>query len=150
MPLTITAESPLTKDAHDLIAGSERALRAVYSAEECFTFTAKELDAPNITFLVARSGAVPLGCVALVDCGTYGEVKRLFVTPNARGTGAAHALMSALETHATALGLPSVKLETGDKLVAAVRLYHKLGYRECGPFGAYDLHPASLFMAKTL
>ena len=150
MPLTVNPESPLTDDAQGLIEGSELALRAVYSPDECFTFTAKELDAPNISFLVARDEQTPLGCVALVDCGTYGEVKRLFVTPDARGTGTGRQLMAELETHAAALGLPVVMLETGDKLVAAVALYRKLGYAECGPFGAYDAHPASLFMTKTL
>lgn len=150
MSLTITAESPLTPDAHRLIEGSEQALRAVYSEDECFTFTAQELDSPDITFLVARINGAAQGCVALVNCGQYGEVKRLFVLPVARGTGAARALMAALETRALAMGLSEVRLETGDKLAAAVALYQALGYAKRGPFGAYEAHPASLFMGKTL
>lgn len=150
MPLTIAIESPLSTDAHTLIDGSEAALRAVYSADECFTFTAAELDSPQISFFVARQDGAAIGCVALVVCGTYGEVKRLFVTPQARGTGAARALMDALERHAATLNLPEILLETGDKLAAAVRLYSNLGYREQGPFGAYETHPASLFMGKQL
>ncbi|SLN29867.1 putative N-acetyltransferase YsnE [Pseudoruegeria aquimaris] len=151
MALTIAAESPLTEEAAALIEGSEAALREVYSAEECFTFTAAELAAPGITFLVARTGdGTPAGCVALCDCGTYGEVKRLFVTPEGRGRGTARALMADLEARAAAAGLASVRLETGDKLAAAVALYTDLGYHVRGPFGAYEDHPASLFMEKPL
>lgn len=150
MPLTIAAESPLTPDGRMLIDGSEQALRSVYTADECFTFTAEELDSPEITFLVARQDGTPLGCVALVNCGDYGEVKRLFVTPQARGTGAARALMAALETHAADMHLPEVLLETGDKLKAAVGLYTSLGYAVRGRFGDYQDHPASLFMGKRL
>lgn len=150
MPLTIAIESPLSADANRLIDGSEAALRAVYSVDECFTFTAAELDSPQISFFVARQDGVAIGCVALVDCGSYGEVKRLFVTPHARGTGAARALMDTLEQHAAAHNLSHILLETGDKLAEAVRLYARLGYVERGPFGAYQLHPASLFMGKQL
>ncbi|MBA84833.1 GNAT family N-acetyltransferase [Thalassobius sp. S69A] len=150
MTLSISVESPLTPDGLALVDGSEQALRAVYSADECFTFSARELDRPEIIFLVARRNAAAVGCVALVDCGTYGEVKRLFVTPAARGTGAARALMAQLETTSRAQGHTRVMLETGDKLAAAVALYRDLGYAKRGPFGSYADHPASLFMSKPL
>jgi putative acetyltransferase len=150
MPLNIRTESPLTAHAHELIAGSEAALREVYSADECFTFTADQLDDPKITFLVAYADKDPVGCVALVDYGSYGEVKRLYVTPKARGSEAARALMSTLEDISRKMGHPSIMLETGEKLVAAVRLYQKIGYFERGPFGEYADHPASLFMEKPL
>jgi putative acetyltransferase len=150
MPLAIRPESPLTTEAHRLIEGSEAALRAVYTPDECFTFTAAELDDPKITFLVARTDGRAIGCVALVDYETYGEVKRLFVSPDARGTGAARHLMAHLETQSRAMGHSRIMLETGDKLAAAVGLYRDLGYEDCGPFGAYEDHPASLFMGKPL
>lgn len=148
--ITITQESPLSEDGRHLLAGSDAALRAVYSAEECFTLDPEELLDDSIRFLVARDAGAALGCVALVNCGDYGEVKRLFVTPEARGKNLSRKLMAALETQAAGLGLGVVKLETGDKLVAAVALYTKLGYQTCGPFGPYEDHPASLFMTKDL
>ncbi|MDF1803822.1 GNAT family N-acetyltransferase [Thalassovita sp.] len=150
MPLTITTESPLSVSSRALIDGSEQALRSVYSSDECFTFSADELDAPEITFLVANNGSDAVGCVALVNCGTYGEVKRLFVSPAARGTGTAKALMDALETCAARMGLPEILLETGDKLAAAVSLYSARGYVKREKFGPYEDHPASLFMAKRI
>ena len=150
MSLTIQIESPLTQDAHRLIDGSETALRAVYTVDECFTFTAQELDKPDVTFLVARANNAAIGCIALVDCDGYAEVKRLFVTPEARGTGAARALMSNIEDLAIQQGHNQIKLETGEKLAAAVALYRSLGFEICGPFGEYEDHPASLFMSKPL
>ena len=148
--ITLAVESPLTEDAARLIEGSETALRAVYTADECFTFTAAELDAPEIAFIVAREEGRAVGCVALVDYGDYGEIKRLYVPESERGKGLARILMAELEARAVAGGAQAVKLETGDKLEAAVALYKKLGYEVCGPFGDYEDHPASLFMTKDL
>lgn len=150
MSLTIAAESPLTDDADFLVQGSEAALRAVYTEDECFTFTAAQLDDPKVTFLVARAANRPVGCVALVDCGTYGEIKRLYTVPMGRGRGTATELMDALETHAKAMGHTSVRLETGDKLVEAVRLYTILGYSVRSAFGDYEDLDVSLFMEKEL
>ncbi|MEM9852170.1 MAG: GNAT family N-acetyltransferase, partial [Pseudomonadota bacterium] len=78
------------------------------------------------------------------------EIKRLFVDPMARGRGAARALMAALETHARAADLACVRLETGDRLEAAVALYKRLGYSIREAFGDYENIPASLFMEKHL
>ena len=151
MPLTIHAESPLTDDATNLINGSEAALREVYPPEDCFSFSAAELDKPEIQFLIARrKDGVAAGCVALCDYGTYGEIKRLYVPKEGRGMGTARALMSELEARAKAKGHRHVRLETGEKLQAACKLYSNLGYRVRGPFGDYPEHPASLFMEKSL
>lgn len=150
MTLTITQENPLSDEGRALINGSETALRAVYAADECFSFTADELAKPGVRFFVARTGGTPIGCVALCDCETYGEIKRLFVTPDARGTGAARKLMQHLEDQARTSGHNLIRLETGPKLAAGVALYKSLGYKTRDPFGDYPEHPASLFMEKTL
>jgi putative acetyltransferase len=59
-------------------------------------------------------------------------------------------LMDDLEERARLIGHEAIKLETGDKLAAAVSLYKSIGYSVCGPFGDYPEHPASLFMTKEL
>ena len=150
MSLNIAVESPLTEDAGILIEGSEAALREHYTADECFSFDAAELAGDDVRFYVARLEGTPMGCVALVDCGDYGEVKRLYVPNSARGLGVAKALMDHLEAEAAARGLFAVRLETGDKLEAAVGLYAARGYARRGPFGEYEDIPASTFMEKTL
>lgn len=148
----IAAESPLSPEGRALVAESQRALEEVYPPEEIFSLSAEELAGPETSFLVARAadGGAALGCVALVAMPGYAEVKRLYVRPAARGAGVARALMAALEARARAAGLTLVRLETGDRLAAAVGLYRALGYAPRGPFGAYAEHPASLFMEKRL
>jgi putative acetyltransferase len=156
MSLTIAAESPLSPEGRALVAESQAALEQVYPPEDIFSLDADGLARPGVTFLVARAAAGiggrgrALGCAALVDCGGYGEVKRLFVRPEARGRGVAKALMAAIEARAAAAGLRTVRLETGERLQPAVALYRALGYAPRGPFGAYAPHPASLFLEKRL
>jgi len=150
MTLVIRKESPLTSDARALIEGSESSLRAVYTADECFSFSPEELDTAETQFFIARKNDNPIGCVAICAQYDYAEIKRLFVTPAARGTGAAQRLMQHLEAQAKQSGYTVIRLETGSKLAAGVALYKKLGYRIRGPFGDYCDHPASLFMEKHL
>jgi putative acetyltransferase len=154
MAPTVAHADPLSPEGRALVAESQAALEAVYPPEDIFSFTAAELARPDTVFLVARTGTADggpaAGCVALVDCGGYGEVKRLYVRPAARGTGAGRALMGALEAAAMAAGLAAVRLETGGRLAAALALYRRSGYRPRGPFGTYRAHPASLFMEKNL
>jgi len=59
-------------------------------------------------------------------------------------------VMARLEADAVAANRHLVRLETGDRLTAAVGLYSALGYASRGPFGTYADHPASLFMEKRL
>jgi len=148
--ITVTQESPVSEDGLWLINGSEAALRAVYTADECFTFTADELLGDKVSFFVARKIGNAMGCVALVNEAAYGEVKRLYVPDHSRGLGIAKILIAHLEEQARIQGLQSVKLETGNKLAAAVTLYKSLGYSICGKFGSYEDDPVSLFMEKAL
>ena len=150
MPATVTTESPLTADARALIEGSQEFLLQIYPPEQIFSFSPQELATPDVAFFVAREAGCALGCVALVDCGDYAEVKRLFVTHEGRGKGLARAMMDRVETHARAGGKAAIRLETGKALVRAVGLYEALGFRRCGRFGDFPDHPASLFMEKIL
>lgn len=149
MTLTIALESPVSQDGRALIAGSQAAMEEIYPPDEIFSLRPEELDRPEVAFLVARrADGVAVGCVALVDCGGYCEVKRLYTRPEARGSGAAKALMAALEAEAKARGITEILLETGPRLAAAMQLYRRLGYQSRGPFGDYPPHPASAFMEK--
>jgi putative acetyltransferase len=103
-----------------------------------------------VFFIVARLDGVAVGCVAMVKCGDYVEVKRLFVSPDGRGHGIGRGLMENFHLRAEAIDIPRVRLETGDKLAEAVKLYRSLGYVEIGPFGEYEDLAVSLFMEKIL
>lgn len=150
MTITINIESSLSDNAKALIQGSEESLREVYTEEECFTFTADELNISKIDFFVARKDNHAIGCVALLNEKNYGEIKRLFILKQFQGNGYAKVLIHALEEHAYKQSHRMIYLETGVKLKAAVALYQKLGYHVCSKFGEYNDHPASLFMKKEL
>lgn len=150
MAVTITTESPLSADSRAMIEASERALRDVYPPEECFSFSPEQLADKSTQFLLAREGRRPVGCVALVDQGLYGEVKRLYVSDTVRGNGVGRALMEELERAARDIGLGCLLLETGAALEAAMRLYRTLGFEERGPFGDYPDIPSNMFMEKKI
>lgn len=150
MSIEIRTENPLTPENRHLIEASQAAMLEVLPPEEIFSFSAEELATPNTQFLVARVDGQAQGCVALVDQGRYGEVKRLFVPPEARGLGLGRALMAALEQAAKDIGLCRLRLETGHTLTAAVELYRALGFDDCPAFGGYPDIASNLFMEKTV
>src|SRR5689334_21535629 len=82
-------------------------------------------------FVVARTAeGIAAGCGGLrrLDDAT-GEVKRMYVSPEHRGTGVADAVLRALEDHARDLGWTRLRLETGDAQPEATRFYTRHGYR---------------------
>lgn len=103
--------------------------------------------------MARQGGDRVLGTAALADKGGYGEVKSMFVSPEARGLGVGGAqLLEALETLArTKGGFAAMKLETGSLLAEAHRLYARGGgFTQCRPFGDYAANASSLFMEKAL
>ena len=74
----------------------------------------------------------------------------MYVQPAARGLGAAHKLLSLLESTALVRGCRQLYLETGPYQPEALAFYAKQGYQRCAAFGDYRDHPLSVFMAKTL
>lgn len=102
-----------------------------------------DLVAPHGAFLIARREGAVVGCggVRLLANG-IGEVKRLFVTPGARGQGLGRRLMLELETVARAEGVQTLRLDTRSDLVEARALYAALGYVEVPAFndGRYAEH----------
>jgi GNAT superfamily N-acetyltransferase len=61
------------------------------------------------------------------DCG---EIKRMYVTPEARSRGYARRLLGALEDAARELGYRRVRLDTGPRQPHAQALYGSAGYAE--------------------
>ena len=88
----------------------------------------------GIVFLAERDGEV-LGCGmshALSD--TESEIKRLYVTDAARGSGAGRAICQALIDQARADGFEKVFLDTSVAFAPARALYRSLGFVERGPY----------------
>jgi putative acetyltransferase len=153
----ITVERALTAsdDVRQLVAELEEVLSAEYPPEQRHGLQLDAIFRPHIRFFVARADGVALGCggVALFD--GFGEVKRMYVRTSARGRGVAEALLARLESEARQAGLDLLRLETGDRQLAALRFYQKQGFGRCDAFGDYAaMTPASLaasvFMEKRL
>ena len=80
----------------------------------------------------------------------FGELKRMYVSPRARGQGVAKKLLARLESEAIGAGCQWLNLETGPYQPEALALYASTGYARRGPFGDYKSDPLSVFMQKHL
>jgi DNA-binding MarR family transcriptional regulator/GNAT superfamily N-acetyltransferase len=94
---------------------------------------AREFTPPGGAFVVARlDGAV--GCGGVRFHGGYGEIKRMWVAPQARGMGIARRILRRLEDLFSDRGLRIVRLDTNRVLAEAQALYRSSGYREIPRF----------------
>jgi aminoglycoside phosphotransferase (APT) family kinase protein/ribosomal protein S18 acetylase RimI-like enzyme len=95
-----------------------------------------ELTLPAGLLLVATVGGEPVGCGALKfhpDDG-IAEVKRMWVSPAARGLGLGRRLLAELEAQAARQGVRLLRLETNHNLTEAIAMYRTAGYREVAAF----------------
>jgi GNAT superfamily N-acetyltransferase len=142
-PVEVLREPPDSELAAALLASyfDELAKRfpGGFKASSGHTTSDHELVPPKGAFLVARLAGKPVGCGALrlLDMAT-GEVKHMWVDPEARGHGVGRALLSSLEEVARSLGCSVVRLDTSSHLPEAVALYRSAGYSE---IGAYNDNP---------
>lgn len=147
--MLIAFETPDQPDVHALIGELDAYLYSLYPPENVYALDIASLLAPGVLFAVARDEArAPLGCAAILLTPAYGEIKRMYVRPAARGRGLARRLIEALEGEAAQRGCRRFMLETGPTMQEALALYERLGYRRCGPFGDYPDDPLSVFMRK--
>ncbi len=90
---------------------------------------------PAGRLLAARLGDETLGCVALRSLGEGAcEMKRLFVRPGHRGSGAGRALAEAVIAAAREQGYTSMRLDTLPQMRAAQAMYETLGFGEIEPY----------------
>lgn len=84
---------------------------------------------PNGAMLIARENDVPVGCIMYYQISpTVAEIKRLFVSTEARGNGVASQLLTALIDNAKSDGYKELQLDTTTFLSAAEHLYRKHGF----------------------
>lgn len=90
---------------------------------------------PRGRMRLLRLDGTPVGCGTIQTIAPGdAEIKRVFVTPEARGTGAGRALMEQLIADCRDLGFRRILMDTGRKLTAAQRLYDDLGFHRRGPY----------------
>ncbi|MER6116041.1 GNAT family N-acetyltransferase [Streptomyces sp. NPDC001743] len=95
----------------------------------------EQLAPPAGEFVVGRFEGRAAACAGLIllDAGVA-ELTRVYVRPEARGTGGGGLLLTAVESLASALGVRQIRLDTRHDLVEARGLYAKHGYREVPAF----------------
>ena len=149
--VVVQAEHLVQSEVVGLLRQADERSAALYPAESRHGLTLDELLAAEVSFFMARQGVRAVGCggFVLLSDGAA-EIKRLFVEPGARGRGVGALLIQAIESAAAKEGVTTLLLETGIKSAEALRLYKRLGYRECGPFAAYQPDPLSVFLRKDL
>lgn len=150
MTLTVQTGDPRDPAVVKLLDQSHALMNELFPTDGCHYLEVDALCVPEITMLTIKDGDEIIGCGALSNKTTYGELKSMFVDPAARGKGAADRLISELTTLAKSQNLPLLRLETGEKLAAAIKLYEKHGFIRRGPFGDYLEHPDSTFMERPL
>jgi putative acetyltransferase len=148
--IVIERSDPKEPQATALLQASHALMQSLFPPEDNSFLSIEELCAEEIFFFTARRGTQVLATGALVVKTGYGEIKSMFVDPSARGQGVGDAIVRALHDLAREKGLGSLKLETGNSLHAALRLYARHGFTPCGPFGDYIANDSSIFMTKTL
>ena len=105
--------------------------------------TPREFAPPTGRFVVAYDEARPVGCGGIKSLDERAaEVKRLYVAPEARGQGVAQAILARLEKAAREGGHSVVRLDTGDRMPAALKLFRSAGYRDIDD---YNGNPVAAF-----
>ena len=142
---------PVDSRARRLVDALDRLQLSLYPAESNHLDPIETLERDNVTFLAAFVAGEVVGCGAVKRMpGRYGEIKRMYVDPNARGRGVGRALIEALESSLLADGIDVARLETGVRQPEALSLYERCGYVRIPPFGEYREDPLSVFLEKRL
>ena len=153
-PLVFEATTPEDPDTDELIGRLNHELAAVatHHGENHFTGHTDEVSGDRGRMIRARFGEQLVGCGAVRDIGDgAGEIKRMFVDPEIRGSKIGAAILDQLELHARRRGLNQLKLETSAKQQPALRLYEGFGFTRCEPWGEYIETPeTSLCFSKSL
>ncbi|WP_420432115.1 GNAT family N-acetyltransferase [Hyphobacterium sp.] len=138
MGVIVRYADPLGDEARTLIAALDAELAGHYDDENNFPVSPEELADKTTDFFLAETfGGEKIGTIALRRVKDYAEIKRMFVLPEHRGKGIAHALLKAAHESAMQHGYEIVRLETGSYQSAAIALYESAGYQRRSAFGDY-------------
>jgi GNAT superfamily N-acetyltransferase len=150
--VALTREDPSSPDCLRLIAQLSAELGELYGDDGgANSYNPHEPLASGAAFLVARVEGQPVGCGAIRPFGPgVGEVKRMFVVPEARGRGISRLLLQEIESAAVEMGYRTLRLETGIRQPEAIGLYDSAGYRRAACYGYYANDPRSVCFEKTL
>jgi GNAT superfamily N-acetyltransferase len=138
-------------ESGDLIEQVQQEYVMRYGSPDRTKLEVAEFAPPAGVFVIGWDGdrAVACGGVRMVVPG-LGELKRMYVVPDARRRGIARLLLAHLEEEARRLGATRLRLETGMNQPEALALYQSAGYVATEPFGYYAGAPLARHLAKEL
>jgi putative acetyltransferase len=119
----------------------------------CHFLDFEGLRSPDVTFWSVWDGASLAGCGALREIARgHGEVKSMRTAPEHLGRGVGSVMIDHIVAVARARGYERLSLETGssESFAAAHRLYARVGFEPCGPFGTYTDDPFSRYYTLVL
>lgn len=89
------------------------------------------MNPPSGVFLLARWRSGVAGCGGVQVLDEYkAEIKRMWISPDARGLGLGRRLLARLEHEAVRLGRHRVVLDTNGVLTPAIAMYRGAGYTD--------------------
>jgi len=150
----VTTEGPALESIKSLF----KAYLLELNEDLCFQSFDSEIDnplykysAPVGALFIAYHNATPVGCIALqpLQEAQTCEMKRLYVVPEYRKLKIGDALVQALLQEAQTLGYTTMKLDTLERLQAALKLYLKYGFETVTAYYDNPL-PGVVYMQKEL
>ena len=141
----------------DVVRSLFREYAASLNVDLCFQNFEAELaglpgkyEPPQGRLLLAWSGAEAVGCIALRPLdGAAGEMKRLYVRPQARGEQLGRRLAERICTEAHSAGYQRICLDTIPAMTAAITLYKSLGFKPTEPY-IFNPVPGAIYLALEL
>ena len=129
MNIKITRTNSQNTDFINLVKELDAHLKITDGDDHEFYNQFNNIDVIKHVLMVYKDKkAVGCGAIKHFDVEAV-EVKRMFVTANFRGKGIAANILLELEKWAKELGYKKCILETGERQVEAVKLYHKSNYK---------------------
>ena len=147
---TIAIESPDQPEVQAMFDEARALYLTMYPGGRTRLAQIADLVKPDTVFWVVREDGKAIGCGALTRHDGWGEMKRMYVIASARRRNIGEMILETIEGYAEADGIAVLRLETGERQLAAISLYRSHGYKPRGPFGDYVDDEISLFMEKKL
>jgi putative acetyltransferase len=114
MSVSIQAEAPRQTEVSALLAQSDAMMASLYPDESNHMVDPSGLEAPEVSFFVARCDGVIVGRGAWVRTGRdEAELKRIYVVAEARGLKVGRRPLEFIESDAAAAQVRPLRLETG-------------------------------------
>jgi len=147
--IEVIRADPREAKIRQLIESLDVYMLALYPSESTHRVDTTILASRNARFFCALCDGMLVGCGGILIEHDYAEVKRIFVSPKARGLGVGRKLMERLEVESRRLGFKLLRLETGIYQPEALALFKAMGFIPRLSFGDYPNNdPNSIFMEK--